>query len=162
MRIAATVRMMISDALTVPTRISRNLHVQQVINLPKLTSKQADENNGSAAAASITASTIRAVRPQVKGLKMRFFPSGFEDSAPTTLGDSDNEDETPAAQPAGLGISQGLNLPAKKEKRKHSKGEDEMEVPAKKHKKHRTDEEQARRDEKKARKEKRKEKSSKS
>ena len=133
-----------------------------MINLPKLTSLQADHNTGSAAAASITASTIRAVKPQVKGLKMRFFPSGFQDSAPATMGYSDSEDDADAPEPAGLGIPKGLDPPAKKEKRKHSKGAEEMEAPAKKHKKQRTEEEQAKRDEKKAKKEKKKEKKSKS
>lgn len=102
------------------------------------------------------------MKPQVKGLKMRFFPSGYQDSTPATVGYSDSEDDASAGQPVGLGIPNGLALPVKKEKRKHSKGQEEMEAPAKKHKKQRTEEEQARRDEKKARKEKRKEKQSKS
>lgn len=136
--------------------------MQQVINLPKLTSSQADQNTGSEAAASITASTIRAVKPQVKGLKMRFFPSGFEDSAPTTLGDSDDEGDAPA--PAGLGIPKGFDPPSRKEKkRKHEQSNVGEEVEsAKKHKKHRTAEEQQQRDEKKAKKEKKKDKKLKS
>lgn len=153
---------MASNFLVVPTRISQSFHVQQVINLPKLTSRQADQNTGSEAAASITASTIRAVKPQVKGLKMRFFPSGYQDSAPAILGEPDSEFDTPQLPPAGLGVPKGLCPPAKKEKRKHSKGEEEMEAPAKKHKTQRTEEEQAKRDEKKAKKEKKKEKKSKS
>lgn len=146
--------------MIVPTQVSHSFHVQQVISLPKLTSKQADQNTGSEAAASITASTIRAVKPQVKGLKMRFFPSGFEDSAPTTLGDSDDEADAPA--PAGLGVPVGFDPPARKEKkRKHeqSNAGEEAESSAKKHKKHRTAGEQQQRDEKKAKKEKKKEKS---
>ncbi|KAF2444045.1 hypothetical protein P171DRAFT_521442 [Karstenula rhodostoma CBS 690.94] len=145
----------------VPTQVSHSFHVQQVVNLPKLTSKQADQNTGSEAAASITASTIRAVKPQVKGLKMRFFPSGFEDSAPTTLGDSDDEADAPA--PAGLGVPVGFDPPARKEKkRKHeqSNAGEEAESSAKKHKKHRTAEEQQQREEKKAKKDKKKEKKS--
>ncbi|KAJ4291165.1 hypothetical protein N0V90_010363 [Kalmusia sp. IMI 367209] len=133
---------------------------KSVINLPRLSSKQADQDTGSAAAASITASTIRAVKPQRKGLKMRFFPSGFEGSAPTTLGTSDSEDDGSIPEPAGLGIPKGLDLPAKKEKRKHEQanGEEGIESPTKKHKKHRTAEEQHKRDEKKAKKERKKEK----
>lgn len=137
--------------------------MQQVINLPKLTSRQADPNTGGEAAASITASTIRAVKPQVKGLKMRFFPSGFEDSAPTTLGDSDDEADPPA--PAGLAVPLGLDPPARKEKkRKHDQSNtaEEAESSAKKPKKQRSAEEQQLRDEKKAKKEKKKEKKSKS
>ncbi|KAK7193194.1 hypothetical protein DPSP01_008201 [Paraphaeosphaeria sporulosa] len=147
----------------IPTQVSQSYHIQQVINLPKLTSRQADVNTGGEAAASITASTIRAVKPQVKGLKMRFFPSGFEDSAPTTLGDSDDEADAPA--PAGLAVPLGLDPPARKEKkRKHeqSNAGEEAETSAKKHKKHRSAEEQQQREDKKAKKEKKKEKKSKS
>ncbi|KAF9731279.1 hypothetical protein PMIN03_006994 [Paraphaeosphaeria minitans] len=143
----------------VPTEVSQSYHVQQVINLPKLTSRQADPNTGGEAAASITASTIRAVKPQVKGLKMRFFPSGFEDSVPATLGDSDDEADAPA--PAGLAVPLGLDPPARKEKkRKHeqSNAGEEAQSSAKKHKKHRSAEEQQQREEKKAKKEKKKEK----
>jgi hypothetical protein len=146
--------------LIVPTQVSQSFHVQQVVNLPKLTSRQADQNTGSEAAASITASTIRFVKPQVKGLKMRFFPSGFEDSTPTTLGDSDDEAEAPA--PAGLGIPVGFDPPARKEKkRKHeqSNGGEEAELSAKKPKKPRTAEEQQQREEKKAKKKEKKSKS---
>ncbi|KAL1601783.1 hypothetical protein SLS60_006698 [Paraconiothyrium brasiliense] len=147
----------------VPTKIAQSFNMQQVINLPRLTSKQADQSTGSEAAASITASTIRAVKPQVKGLKMRFFPSGFENCTPTTLGDSDDDDHVPA--PAGLGVPEGFDPPARKEKkRKHDQtnaGED-AESSAKKHKKHRSAEEQQQRIEKKAKKEKKKEKKSKS
>jgi len=130
-----------------------------VINLPKLSEKQADQNTGSEVAASITRSTIRAVRPQVQGLKMRFYPSGFETSEPATLGVSDDENEPNAAPTAGLAIPKGLDLRAKKEKRKHehTNGDERMESPAKKHK-HRTPEEQKRKEEKKAKKERKKEK----
>jgi hypothetical protein len=85
------------------------------VPLPHLSDKQADKNTGSEAAASITQSTIRAPRPQLKGLKMRFLPTGFGTGDAGTLGDSDDEREAPKAT-AGLGMPSELNLPSRKEK----------------------------------------------
>ena len=86
---------------------------------------------------------------------MRFLPTGFGGSGGGVLGDSDDEAEAPT-ETAGLGIPDGLNLPSRKPKRKHAdaNGDDELEAPPKKTKKHRYPEEAKRREEKKARKEK--------
>ncbi|KAI1547642.1 RNA-polI-A34 domain containing protein [Pyrenophora tritici-repentis] len=138
----------------VSTRISQILHLRSIVQLPQLSSLQADQNTGSEAAASITRSTIRAPKPQVKGLKMRFLPTGFSGDDGGNLGDSESESEK-LREPAGLGMPNGLNLPSKKQKRKHADvNGDATEVPAKKTKKHRTPEEEKRKAEKKARKEK--------
>ncbi|KAI2483331.1 hypothetical protein Ptr902_05648 [Pyrenophora tritici-repentis] len=138
----------------VSTRISQTLHLRSIVQLPQLSSLQADQNTGSEAAASITRSTIRAPKPQVKGLKMRFLPTGFSGDDGGNLGDSESESEK-LREPAGLGMPNGLNLPSKKQKRKHADvNGDATEVPAKKTKKHRTPEEEKRKAEKKARKEK--------
>ncbi|KAF9701739.1 hypothetical protein EKO04_000581 [Ascochyta lentis] len=138
----------------VPARISQTLHLQQVVRLPKLSSKQADPNTGSEAAASITRSTIRAPRPQVKGLKMRYLPLGFVggDSG-GVLGDTDSEEDDVPQERAGLAAPNGLNLPTKASKRKHTETNGE-EAPSKKIKKHKTPEEMKKKEEKKAKKEK--------
>ncbi|KAF2129959.1 hypothetical protein P153DRAFT_422708 [Dothidotthia symphoricarpi CBS 119687] len=145
---------------TVSAKISQTLHLQQVVRLPELSSKQADVNTGSEAAASITRSTIRTPRPQVKGLKMRFRPTGFGGTDAGTLGDSDSDDEQLRA-PAGLGMPNGLNLPSRSapsraEKRKHgdAHGEEGIESASKKVKKQRSPEEIKRKEEKRAKKEK--------
>jgi hypothetical protein len=139
----------------VSTRISQTLRLRSVVRLPHLSAKQADQNTGSEAAASITRSTIRAPRPQVTGLKMRFLPTGFSGNDAGIIGDSDSETEAPR-ETAGLGMPNGLNLPSKKPKRKHAdvNGVDAPEVPSKKTKKHRDPEEMKRKEEKKAKKEK--------
>jgi hypothetical protein len=125
------------------------------VQLPHLSSKQADTNTGSEAAASITRSTIRAPRPQLKGLKMRFLPTGFGAGDAGTLGNSDSEDDTPRAT-VGLGMPDELNLPSRKEKRKHTalNGDAGTESLAKKHKKPRTADEAQRKEERRAKKEK--------
>ncbi|KAF2738030.1 hypothetical protein EJ04DRAFT_574259 [Polyplosphaeria fusca] len=121
-------------------QVSRTLHLQQIVSLPKLSSKQADPNTGSEAASSITRSTIRAPRPQVKGLRMRFLPSGFGAEEPGTIGMSDSDTEAPA--PAGLGIPNGNGVLAKSKKRKHEHADGEEKS---KHKKHKPPEERERR-----------------
>ncbi|KAH7138043.1 DNA-directed RNA polymerase I subunit RPA34.5-domain-containing protein [Dendryphion nanum] len=133
--------------------ISQTFHLQQVLRLPKLSSLQTDPSKGSEAAASITRSTIRAPRPQVRGLKMRFHLSAFGDEAPGTIGQSDGEEEVPKST-AGLGIPNGSQTSKKPEKRKHTElnGDD---VPTKKAKKHKSTDETLSKEERKAKKEKR-------
>ena len=142
------------NLIIAPVKISQTLHLQELVRLPKLSSKQADPNTGSEAAASITRSTIRAPRPQVKGLKMRYLPLGFVggDSG-GVLGDTDSENDDVPQESAGLAAPSGLNLPTKTAKRKHTETNGE-EAPSKKVKKHRTPEEIKKREEKKAKKDK--------
>ncbi|KAJ4365757.1 hypothetical protein N0V83_008377 [Neocucurbitaria cava] len=141
-------------------RTSHTLHLHAVVRLPELSSKQADQNTGSEAAASITRSTIRTPRRQVKGLKMRFLPTGFGGDIAGTLGDSDS-DEAPR-RTAGLGVPDGLNLPSRsrKEKRKHAdvNGVRMEELPSKKSKKNRSPDEVQQKEEKRAKKEEKKDK----
>ncbi|KAF1922636.1 uncharacterized protein M421DRAFT_426705 [Didymella exigua CBS 183.55] len=139
---------------TALAKIQQTLHLQELVRLPKLTSKQADPRTGSEAAASITRSTIRAPRPQVKGLKMRYTPLGFTGAVSGgVLGDTDSEEDEVPQERAGLAAPNGLNLPTKAAKRRHSEANGD-EVPTKKAKKHRTPEELKKREEKKAKKEK--------
>ena len=151
---AVHLHMIPTDLDIVPAKINQTLHLQELVRLPKLTSKQADPNAGSEAAASITRSTIRAPRPQVKGLKMRYLPLGFVGAeSGGVLGDTDSEDDDVHQERAGLAAPNGLNLPTKAPKRKHTEVNGD-EAPSKKVKKHRTPEEIKKREEKKAKKEK--------
>jgi len=81
---------------------------------------------------------------------MRFLPTGFNGGDAGTLGDSDSEGDAPH-ETAGLGMPNELNLPSRKEKRKRVEvnGDVPADLPAKKHKKHRTPEERRARKEKK-------------
>ncbi|KAF2707415.1 hypothetical protein K504DRAFT_458858 [Pleomassaria siparia CBS 279.74] len=131
----------------VPLRISKTYHIQQNVHLPKLAAQSS--RTRTEPASFITLSTIRAPRPQVKGLKMNFFPSGSKRPLEAVvLGSSDSETEAPHG------------VIHKSEKRKHkaaSRREERQESPKKKHKKVRDPEETRRREAKKAKKEKRKE-----
>lgn len=128
---------------TVPTRISQTLHLQQVVRLPNLNLEEQEKNTGDEVIESITKSTIRAPREQLKGLKMRYFHSGFGKDEPGTLGSSDSEAEPPAQ-------ANGTHVPKKAAKRKLEEVAG-VESPEKKHKKHRTPEEIKKREQKKAR-----------
>jgi hypothetical protein len=88
-------------------------------------------------------------------LKMRFLPTGFGAGEAGTLGDSDSEGEAPQTT-AGLGMPNELNLPSRKQKRKHTdaNGDSRIEPPSKKHKKPRTAEDVQRKEERRAKKEK--------
>jgi hypothetical protein len=86
---------------------------------------------------------------------MRFRPTGFGSGDAGTLGNSDSEDNVPKTT-AGLGMPDGLNLPSRKEKRKHTalNGDVKADSPSKKHKKDRTAEDVQRKEERRAKKEK--------
>ncbi|KAF2018465.1 hypothetical protein BU24DRAFT_491424 [Aaosphaeria arxii CBS 175.79] len=131
--------------------ITQTFHLQQVLHLPNITTKQTNPSTGSEATRSITSSTIRAPRPQVKGLRMRYWHSGFGDDEPGTIGSSDDETERPTRTP-GLVVSNGSQILKKPEKRKHEGANGPSEAPSKKHKKHKTAEEIKKKEEKKAKK----------
>ncbi|KAK1068670.1 hypothetical protein LTR33_011093 [Friedmanniomyces endolithicus] len=80
--------------------VVRTLQLQQQIILPELSDRQASQITGSAAAASIAQASVATIRPQPKGLRMRFRPPGYGEGEPGTIG-SDSEsaerDERPGA-----------------------------------------------------------------
>lgn len=59
------------------TPVERSLHLQQKIDLPKLTSKQARTETGGEAAADVWKPVEEGPRPQPKGMRMRYKPPGF-------------------------------------------------------------------------------------
>ncbi|KAK4613178.1 hypothetical protein CLAFUR0_13222 [Fulvia fulva] len=72
--------------------VDRTLRLQQKIELPNLSKKQADLNTGSNAAADIAQAPVSDIRPQPKGLKMRYKPPGFGKGDPGMMsGSSDDE-----------------------------------------------------------------------
>ncbi|KAF2815008.1 uncharacterized protein BDZ99DRAFT_379113 [Mytilinidion resinicola] len=127
----------------VPAPIARSLNLQQIVQLPKLSSAQVNQRKGSK-----TPSTI-APRAQPKGLRMRFLPSGFGDVEPGIIGSSDSEAEARKPNSAN-----GLHRP---EKRKHEDTNGDRHERPKKAKKSKDPEHEKRKAEKKARKRKREE-----
>ncbi|KAK5135045.1 hypothetical protein LTR08_005705 [Meristemomyces frigidus] len=80
-------------------QVHKKLHLQQKITLPNLSARQASQVTGSTAAADVAQAAVRSVRPQPKGLRMRYKPPGFGPGTPGAVGsgsESADEDERPA------------------------------------------------------------------
>ncbi|GIZ38403.1 hypothetical protein CKM354_000182000 [Cercospora kikuchii] len=78
---------------SIPQPITRTLHLKQRINLPALSTKQADTNTGSSAAASVARPSVNSIRPQPKGMRMRYKPAGFGAGDAGLGSDSEEEDD---------------------------------------------------------------------
>lgn len=77
-------------------KVTRTLHLQQKIDLPNLSSLQASQVTGSNAAGDVAQAPVSTVRPQPKGLRMRYKPPGFGKGRPGKIGsgsESGGEDE---------------------------------------------------------------------
>ena len=126
----------------VPTEISQILHLQQVIRLPNI---NFDAEPVAGPTRSIVATSGRPPRPQPKGLRMRYFHSGFGERDPGILGFSESEGEVATAVRSTPKEKQHHSKKA--EMRKHeAEGEAS---PSKKHRKTRDSEEAKKRREKK-------------
>lgn len=119
-------------------QVDTTLHLRQKIALPKLSTRQADENTGSQAAGDIARAAVSEVRPQPKGLRMRYKPPGFGSGEPGIDGSSSESEpglsSRPGVQfPKALGVHGASDKPndpngvaktkSKKDKKKR-KGED--------------------------------------
>ncbi|KAH9826601.1 DNA-directed RNA polymerase I [Teratosphaeria destructans] len=121
--------------IAAPQRVSRTLHLQQTISLPNLTKRQANHEEGSAAATDIAEAAVSTVRPQPKGLRMRWKPLGFGSGEPgMPLSDSDDEQERSKSKD-GFQFPKALGAHGGSDPMPNKNGE----VPTKKHKKKRKD-----------------------
>ncbi|KAI7123835.1 hypothetical protein D0869_08825 [Hortaea werneckii] len=94
----------------VQQRLERTLHLQQKITLPKLSNLQASETTGSAAAGDVAEAAVSTTRPQPKGLRMRYKPSGYGAGEPGMIGasDSDSEEHKSSAAKKGFQFPKSL------------------------------------------------------
>ncbi|KAI9834203.1 MAG: hypothetical protein M1819_003041 [Sarea resinae] len=109
----------------VQAEIAQTLHMQQIVHLPILARHNAEPAEGSSHVPS--ASSMRPqkpARPQPKGLKMRYLPTGFGNEKPGTTGadasssdvsDEEDNDDTSAT----FKTPKGLMTAPRGEKRKH-------------------------------------------
>jgi hypothetical protein len=117
-------------------RVDKTLHLQQKIVLPNLSKRQASQAEGSAAAADVAKAAVSTVRPQPKGLRMRYKPIGFGAGQPgmhLSAEEANGRAEQAGFQfPKTLGPSEprmptevektvGGEAPAKKKKKKKDK-----------------------------------------
>lgn len=92
-----------SNYVVVDAPVTKVLHLQQMVKLPHLSKTQANPTTGSNAAAEVNKPAVRRIRPQPKGLRMRYKPPGFGTGAPGMIG-SDSEDESDEDQDGGVDV----------------------------------------------------------
>ena len=90
-------------------QIERSLHLQQKISLPNLTIRQVDQNAGSAAAVEVGAPPISYVRPQPKGLRMRYKPPGSGPGRPSIPGSGSEFEDVTVHTNAQTGLTQDVD-----------------------------------------------------
>lgn len=109
--------------------VSKTFHLRQHIALPNINEKQTSEKTGSNAAGDVARPAVYAVRPQPKGMRMRYRPPGFGAGDPGRIGSgSESESE---AEPVGKEAT--LQFPKQPEATGHKK--DKKEKKEKKDKK---------------------------
>ncbi|KAK3704514.1 hypothetical protein LTR37_013797 [Vermiconidia calcicola] len=82
-------------------KVERTLHLRQKILLPNLSTRQASQVTGSNAASKVAQASVSTVRPQPKGLRMRYKPPGFGPGKPGKIGSETESDEGEAEQRSG-------------------------------------------------------------
>lgn len=112
-------------------RIEKRLHLRQQVTLPHLTKRQARQDTGNAAAADIAQASVSNIRPQPKGLRMRYKPPGFGNGKPGVVGfDSESEgpgnDESTLQFPKTMGgaSEEHRDSATKSSKKKSKKGKE--------------------------------------
>lgn len=113
-------------------RISKTLHLRQHIALPDLSKKQADQLTGSNAAGDVATASVKAAKPQPKGLRMRYRPPGFGASDPGRIG-SGSESEEEEHEP--VGAEKTFQFPKKPDTSGSGKKKEHKEQKEKKEKK---------------------------
>lgn len=108
--------------------VDKVLHLRQKVVLPNLSKKQSAPETGSNAAGEVSQVAISSIRPQPKGLKMRYRPPGFGTGETGKIGGSESEredvemaDATPVKAfrlPKGAGKEEAVESGEKKKKKK--------------------------------------------
>ncbi|KAK3698304.1 hypothetical protein LTR37_017012 [Vermiconidia calcicola] len=88
--------------------IDRTLHLRQKILLPNLSTQQASQVTGSSTAGNVAQAPVSTVRPQPRGLRMRYKPPGFGAGKPGRLGSETEESADEDEQRTGMQFPQAL------------------------------------------------------
>lgn len=73
----------------VPAEISETLHLQQIVNIPKLSEKKAESSRSSGATQKFVERPWKPARPQPEGLRMRYKPYGYSGDMEGAIGFDD-------------------------------------------------------------------------
>ncbi|KAK7707800.1 hypothetical protein SLS57_009183 [Botryosphaeria dothidea] len=73
----------------VPAEISETLHLQQIVDIPKLSEKKAESSRSSGATQKFVERPWKPARPQPEGLRMRYKPYGYSGDMEGAIGFDD-------------------------------------------------------------------------
>jgi hypothetical protein len=100
----------------VPTKIDEILNLRQLVQLPIATESLVGKSSGSASVLPEAAAATKPKKPQPKGLRMRYRPSGFGPEDPGIIGSSDSDEPRSRAQFRAPSSWNGHSKPSKKRK----------------------------------------------
>lgn len=101
--------------------VSKTLHLRQHVVIPDLSEKQTSGTSGSNAAADVARPAITAVRPQPKGMKMRYRPPGFGSGDPGCIGSDSESEKEPVGKEATLQFPKAPEATGSKKDKKEKK-----------------------------------------
>jgi hypothetical protein len=101
--------------------VSKTFHLRQHVTIPNLSEKQTSGITGSTAAGDVATPAVYAVRPQPKGMRMRYRPPGFGSGNPGRIGSDSESDAEPVGKEAGLQFPKAPVATGTKKDRKEKK-----------------------------------------
>jgi hypothetical protein len=101
--------------------VSKTFHLRQHVTIPNLSEKQTSGITGSTAAGDVATPAVYAVRPQPKGMRMRYRPPGFGSGDPGRIGSDSESDAEPVGKEAGLQFPKAPVATGHKKDRKEKK-----------------------------------------
>lgn len=88
--------------------VSKTFHLRQHVVLPNLGEKPTSSKAGSNAAGDVSTSAVGVIRPQPKGMKMRYRPPGFGSGDPGAIGSDSESDAEPVGKEATFQFPKAL------------------------------------------------------
>lgn len=105
--------------------VSKTFHLRQHVVLPNISAKQTSDTTGSNAAGDVARAAVTAVRPQPKGMKMRYRPPGFGSGDPGRIGSDSESEAEPVGKEATLQFPKALEATGQKKDKKEKKDKNE-------------------------------------
>ena len=113
--------------------VSKTFHLRQHVVLPNFSEKQTSDVTGGTDAADVAKPAVYAVRPQPKGMRMRYKPPGFGSGDPGRIGSDSESDVEPVGKEATFQFPKALVASghSKKDKKEKKDKKDKKEKKSK-------------------------------
>lgn len=113
--------------------VSKTFHLRQHVVLPDFSEKQTSDVTGGTDAADVAKPSVYAVRPQPKGMRMRYKPPGFGSGDPGRIGSDSESDVEPVGKEATFQFPKALVASghSKKDKKEKKDKKDKKEKKSK-------------------------------